>query len=87
MVKERLKRIPDAEVNFYEDLYSTRREQNDNRESLKNIHLHHRLFEETAYVYEGPITLKECIEVVHGIKLNTSPCLDGLTVDFFNFFY
>ena len=75
--------ILDAEVKFYEDLYSTRREHNDNEEYLKNIHLDHKLSEEEANVCEGPITLKECFEALHGMKLNKSPGLDGLTVEFY----
>ena len=58
----------DAEVKFYEDLYSTRREHNDNEEYLKNIHLDHKLSEEEANVCEGPITLKECFYALHGMK-------------------
>ena len=75
--------ILDAEVKFYEDLYSTRREQSDYDEYLNNIHLEHKLTDEEANICEGPITLKECYEALHGMKLNKSPGLDGLTVEFY----
>ena len=75
--------ILDSEVKFYEKLYSTRDTHNNIEQYLNNIKIDHLLSEEEANTCEGQISLNECSEALHGMKLNKSPGLDGLTVEFY----
>jgi hypothetical protein len=77
-----IKEILDTEVSYYEALYKSNSPPNPDS-YLNDINLENRLSEEEANICEGHLTLQECSEALHSMKLNKSPGLDGLTVEFY----
>ena len=73
----------EAETEFYESLYTSRSKHNNIQQYLEDTLLENTLSQEEADVCEGPITLTECTNALNGMKLNKSPGLDGLTVEFY----
>ena len=77
------------ERSFYEKLYS---EDNNNSfdksfEYVSNTKLQHKLSEEESNSCDGYVTLEEITEAINNLKSNKSPGLDGLSTNFYKYFW
>ena len=81
------KEILQEEVNFFKELYA------DKGISLTDIDTYLNnsnvigLTKEEQSICEGGVTIKECDETINKMKLNKSPGCDGLTVEFYQYFW
>ena len=82
------KDILEAEVKFYEDLYTSNCTHNEHfQRYIDNINVEKKLEADQADKCEGKITLEEATLALNEMKLNKSPGLDGLTVEFYKAFW
>jgi hypothetical protein len=73
---------------YYEKLYTTTKP---NKELLENYifetNLERNINEEEFKICDGKLTIEECTSAFNMMKLNKSPGLDGLTVEFYQTFW
>ena len=81
--------ILQAEKEFYESLYKSRRDGMQRNETYFNYEELPipRLFEECKQFGEGFVTLEECSKVLNSFALNKPPGNDGLPVEFYRTFW
>ena len=71
---------------FYKNLYCQSAYETDIDEYLRHVHVPS-ISEEEAESCEGMLTEAECWKVLSTMKLNRSPGSDGLSVEFYRFFW
>ncbi len=79
--------ILNEEVKFYETLYTSNNTHINTHAFLEEIELERTLNDTSANICEGPITIEECKIATDEMKLNKSPGLDGLPVEFYTAFW
>lgn len=81
--------ILQAEKEFYESLYKSRRDAMQRNEAYFNYEELPipKLSEECKQLGEGVITLEECSKVLNSFALNKAPGNDGLPVEFYRTFW
>ena len=81
-------KILDTTRKFYEDLYSsTSPSLNKITDYIENTKIDHKLNNEEAKSMEGILTIEECKNSLFKMRLNRSPGLDGLSVEFYRTFW
>lgn len=83
--------IMNEQVKFYENLYKNKNKTVDlEKEQLFFPTVENndkRLTEIDKQELENELTLRECFDTLKNMKMNTSPGADGLTVEFYKFFW
>ena len=73
---------------FYEDLYTSKSVDNNDIDSyLQSLHLENVLTQEEKTYCDSFPSIEECTAAVSNLKNNKSPGLDGLTSEFYKFFW
>lgn len=73
---------------FYKKLYTSTNIPTENiKRYLANIKIEHKLVEAEQALCEGPVTEKECYDVIKCMKSNKSPGDDGLPAEFYKVFW
>ena len=68
---------------FYENLYkSTEPNLQEIKHYINGTEIDHKLSQEESKTLGGELTIEECTKAIFSMKLNKSPGLDGLSVDF-----
>ncbi|XP_071138839.1 uncharacterized protein [Mytilus edulis] len=76
------------EKNFYENLYkSTNPNENEIKKYITETKVDKTLSHEETQNLEGELTIKECTEAIKSMKLNKSPGIDGISVEFYRTFW
>ena len=73
---------------FYENLYTSQHpDKNEIASYINNTEIDHKLTNEEGKILEGKLTIKECEDSLFQMKLNRTPGLDGLSVEFYRTFW
>ena len=81
-------KILNLERNYYKNLYtSTNPDKVKIKQYIDNTHIDNKLSIEDSNKLEGELTQEECSYAVFNMKLNKSPGIDGLTVEFYRKFW
>ena len=84
------KEIIDEQRRFYEDLYSSKLKYTKDNESLDEYFLNNKiptLNEELKNICDQELTIEECGKALKQLENNKSPGADGLTTNFYKFFW
>ena len=81
-------KILELERCYYENLYkSTAPNRKDIKDYINDTKIDNKLSDKESQRLEGELTVDECTNSVYKMKLNKSPGLDGLTVEFYRNFW
>lgn len=73
---------------YYEKLYTTTKPDKDLLENyIFETNLERNINVEELKICDGKLTIEECTSAINMMKLNKSPGLDGLTVEFYQTFW
>ena len=87
-IEENPAQILEIEKEFYENLYkSTYPNNEDIKQYISDTIIDHKLSEKEGVPLGGELTLEECTDAVFKMKLNKSPGMDGLSVEFYQTFW
>lgn len=73
---------------FYERLYtSTNPNEFESQEYVESTFIENKLIDEDSKLCEGKISIEECSKAINDMKVNKSPGMDGITVEFYQTFW
>jgi exonuclease III len=80
--------ILQLQTHFFQDLYSSKHIPTEHIDTyIQHTQLEQVLSKEDSQSCDGSLTLAECKNVVHSMKNNKSPGIDGLSVEFYQTFW
>ena len=80
--------ILEMQREYYENLYTASNiNTNELQNYIENTKIDHKLSKRESESLEGELTLDECTKAVFSMKLNKSPGIDGITVEFYRNFW
>lgn len=80
--------ILNVEKKYYENLYcSTDPDEAAINNYINDTKINHKLKDSESKHLEGELSIEECTQAVFNMKINKSPGLDGLTVEFYRTFW
>ena len=80
--------ILDICKDFYSELYSSKTPTNESvTDFVSSVNIERKLTNEERDICEGVITTKECDCAIKKMQKNKAPGLDGLTIEFYKYFW
>ena len=81
-------KILQIEKDFYQNIYnSTSPNVKSIDKYINDINIDHKLNKQESEIMEGTLTIEECTNSLFKMKLNKSPGIDGLSVEFYRTFW